>query len=78
MELQPIKNRFGIIGNSTLEALNSGAGERARILAVNLERRRWLNRQAPATRIDVNTAATVLTYWKDGQAKIQAGLDSAG
>jgi murein L,D-transpeptidase YcbB/YkuD len=59
----------GIIGNSTLEALNSGAGERARILAVNLERRRWLNRQAPATRIDVNTAATVLTYWKDGQAK---------
>src|SRR5438309_8493989 len=59
----------GIVGNSTLEALNSGAGERARILAVNLERRRWLNRQAPATRIDVNTAATVLTYWKDGQAK---------
>jgi murein L,D-transpeptidase YcbB/YkuD len=59
----------GIVGNSTLEALNAGAAERARILAVNLERRRWLNRQAPATRIDVNTAATVLTYWKDGSAK---------
>jgi murein L,D-transpeptidase YcbB/YkuD len=59
----------GIIGNSTLEALNSGAGERARILAVNLERRRWLSRQLPGTRIDVNTAATVLTYWKDGSAK---------
>jgi murein L,D-transpeptidase YcbB/YkuD len=59
----------GIVGNSTLEALNAGAGERARILAVNLERRRWLNRQPPATRIDVNTAATVLTYWKDGAAK---------
>ena len=59
----------GIIGNSTLEALNNGAGERARILAVNLERRRWLDRQPAATRIDVNTAATVLTYWRDGAVK---------
>jgi L,D-transpeptidase YcbB len=59
----------GVIGNSTLEALNTGAAERARILAVNLERRRWLNRTPPATRIDVNTAATVLTYWRDGQVK---------
>jgi murein L,D-transpeptidase YcbB/YkuD len=59
----------GVIGNATLEALNSGAGERARILAVNLERRRWLERQPPGTRVDVNTASTLLTYWKDGQAK---------
>ncbi|MEA3060419.1 MAG: L,D-transpeptidase YcbB [Sphingomonadales bacterium] len=59
----------GVIGNSTLEALNNGAGERARILAVNLERRRWLNRQPPATRIDVNTAATLLTYWRDGAVR---------
>jgi murein L,D-transpeptidase YcbB/YkuD len=59
----------GVIGNSTLEALNNGSGERARILAVNLERRRWLNRQAPGTRVDVNTAAAMLTYWRDGQAK---------
>ncbi|HEY0411585.1 MAG TPA: L,D-transpeptidase family protein [Allosphingosinicella sp.] len=58
----------GIIGNSTLEALNSGAAERARILAVNLERRRWLDRRPPPTRIDVNTAATLLTYWRDGAA----------
>jgi murein L,D-transpeptidase YcbB/YkuD len=59
----------GIVGNSTLEALNAGAAERARILAVNLERRRWLNRQPPGTRIDVNTAGTFLTYWKDGAVK---------
>ncbi|MFL6857281.1 MAG: murein L,D-transpeptidase [Allosphingosinicella sp.] len=59
----------GIVGNSTLEALNNGAGERARILAVNLERRRWLDRAAPATRIDVNTAATLLTYWRDGSVR---------
>ncbi len=58
----------GIIGNDTLEALNNGAVERARILAVNLERRRWLDRAPPATRIDVNTAAAVLAYWRDGQA----------
>ena len=42
--------------------------ERARTLAVNLERRRWLERTAPATRIDVNTAAAMLTYWRDGSA----------
>src|SRR4051812_14203428 len=57
----------GVIGNDTLEALNNGAVERARILAVNLERRRWLNRTPPATRVDVNTAAATLTYWRDGQ-----------
>ena len=41
---------------------------RARTLAVNLERRRWLERTPPATRIDVNTGAALLTYWKDGAA----------
>ena len=56
----------GVIGPATLEALNFGAAERARILAINLERRRWLEREPPATRIDVNTAATVLDYWQDG------------
>lgn len=59
----------GVIGNSTLEALNTGARDRARILAVNLERRRWLERTPPPTRIDVNTAAAELHYWKDGSEK---------
>lgn len=58
----------GVIGNGTLEALNTGAKDRARILAVNLERRRWLSRTLPETRIDVNTAAAELTYWRDGAA----------
>lgn len=44
----------------------SQALERARTLAVNLERRRWLERRPPATRIDVNTGATTLAYWRDG------------
>jgi murein L,D-transpeptidase YcbB/YkuD len=56
----------GVIGKSTLEALNKGAAERARTLALNLERRRWLERNPSATRIDVNTAAAFLQYWRDG------------
>jgi murein L,D-transpeptidase YcbB/YkuD len=56
----------GVIGDDTLEALNIGPAERARILAVNLERRRWLERTPPATRIDVNTAGAFLDYWRDG------------
>ncbi len=61
----------GVVGPGTLAALNTGAAERARTLAVNLERRRWLERQPPATRIDVNTAAAVLDYWRDGQHRDQ-------
>ncbi len=45
------------------EALN-----RARQLAVNLERRRWLQRDVPGTRVDVNLPAAMLTYWRDGTA----------
>jgi murein L,D-transpeptidase YcbB/YkuD len=41
--------------------------ERARQLAVAMERLRWLERNPPATRIDVNIAATLLDYWRDGQ-----------
>lgn len=56
----------GVVGNDTLEVLNAGAAERARTLAINLERRRWLERNPPKTRIDVNTAAAFLTYLRDG------------
>ena len=57
----------GVVGPDTLQVLNAGAKDRARQLAVNLERLRWLVRDPPATRIDVNTAATFLDYWRDGQ-----------
>jgi L,D-transpeptidase YcbB len=56
----------GIVGPDTLEVLNAGAGDRARTLAVNLERLRWLERQPPPTRIDVNIAAATLDYYRDG------------
>lgn len=57
----------GIVGPDTLGVLNMGPGDRARALAVALERRRWLSRTPPATRIDVNTAAARLRYWRDGK-----------
>lgn len=60
----------GIIGFNTLDALNRGPADRARRLAVGMERLRWTDRTPPPTRIDVNTAATYLDYWKDGR---QAG-----
>ena len=56
----------GIVGAETTEALNLGARERALMLAVNLERRRWLERRPVTTRIDVNTAGAFLDYWRDG------------
>jgi murein L,D-transpeptidase YcbB/YkuD len=55
-----------IIGALTLEAINDGPAARARQLAVAMERLRWLERDAPATRIDVNTAAAFLDYWRGG------------
>jgi murein L,D-transpeptidase YcbB/YkuD len=57
----------GIVGPDTLEVLNTGPARRARQLAVNLERLRWLDRTPPATRIDVNTAAAILDYYRGGQ-----------
>ncbi|MGI8705301.1 MAG: L,D-transpeptidase family protein [Sphingomicrobium sp.] len=57
----------GVVGPNTVEALNSGPRDRARQLAVAMERLRWLERDPSATRIDVNTAATLLDYYRDGQ-----------
>ena len=57
----------GVIGGDTLQILNLSAGDRARAIAVNMERMRWLQRDPPATRIDVNVAAARLTYWRDGE-----------
>ena len=44
----------------------AGQNDRMRTIAVNLERRRWLERTPPRTRIDVNIASTMLVYWRDG------------
>ena len=57
----------GVLGKETIAALSTGPAARARQLAVAMERLRWLQREPPKTRIDVNTAATTLDYWRDGQ-----------
>ena len=57
----------GIIGNEALAILNMSDVDRARAIAVAMERLRWLERTPPATRIDVNVAAARLTYWRDGK-----------
>ncbi|MEP7005527.1 MAG: L,D-transpeptidase family protein [Sphingomonas bacterium] len=57
----------GVIGPDTLDVLNLRPGDRARALAVALERLRWLSRTPPPTRIDVNTAAARLSYYRDGK-----------
>ncbi len=56
----------GVIGSDALEILNLSDADRARAIAVSMERMRWLEREPPATRIDVNIAAGRLTYWRDG------------
>jgi murein L,D-transpeptidase YcbB/YkuD len=57
----------GVIGGDTLDALNAGPAYRARQTAIAMERLRWEQREPPQTRIDVNTAAAFLDYWRDGQ-----------
>lgn len=57
----------GMLDDATAAALNTVAADRARQLALNLERRRWLARDPAATRIDVNTATTTLIYLRAGR-----------
>ncbi len=55
----------GVIGADTQDELQATAQDRARMIATNMERRRWLARVVAPERIDVNTAASILVYWKD-------------
>jgi len=57
----------GVVGGNTLSAVNLGPGGLARECAIAMERLRWMQRDPPQTRIDVNTAATYLDYWRNGQ-----------
>jgi len=55
------------IGTGTQRSLSASAEDRARQIALNLERRRWLKRDVAPERIEVNTAAAIMVYWKDGR-----------
>lgn len=60
-------NPDGEIGPDVLEILNLSDKDRARAIAVAMERLRWLDRTPPDTRIDVNIAAARLDYWRGGK-----------
>ncbi|HZC16793.1 MAG TPA: L,D-transpeptidase family protein [Caulobacteraceae bacterium] len=55
----------GTLNNQTLAALNVPVGERVEQIIVNMERWRWLPRELPADRVQVNIAAAVLTVFHD-------------
>jgi len=57
----------GRIGPATQRSLSASAEDRARQIALNLERRRWLKRELSPERIEVNTAAAIMVYWKDNR-----------
>ena len=57
----------GVIGKDTMAALNADPAAQARQLAVAMERLRWLDREPSGTRIDVNTAAAFLDYYRGGR-----------
>ena len=56
----------GVIGNGALAELNVSAARRADQIAANLERWRWIPRQLPNHRIEVNLPTAMLDYYRDG------------
>jgi murein L,D-transpeptidase YcbB/YkuD len=57
----------GQVGEPTLDAMNQSPGQRILQIEANMERWRWLPRELPATRIQVNIAAAVLAVYRDGE-----------
>ena len=57
----------GEVGPPTLAVLNLPVGQRILQIEANMERWRWLPRQLPDTRIQVNIAAAVLAVYRDGE-----------
>ena len=57
----------GLVGAPTLEAMNVPVGGRILQIEANMERWRWLPRELPATRVQVNIAAAVLAVYRDGE-----------
>ena len=62
-------NTDGAVGPMTLAAVNTSAAHRAKQIAVNLERMRWLNYDLGARHIFVNTAAFTMVMIEDGETR---------
>jgi murein L,D-transpeptidase YcbB/YkuD len=57
----------GVVDTQTLRELNVPTSARATQIRANLERLRWLPRDEPPTRVEVNTAAATFAYYADGK-----------
>jgi murein L,D-transpeptidase YcbB/YkuD len=57
----------GIVGTTTLRALNASPADRIRQIVLNLERWRWLPRDLGPRRIEVNAADATLQLIEDGR-----------
>jgi L,D-transpeptidase YcbB len=55
----------GVVDAGTLAALNQPVGQRILQIIANMERWRWLPRTMPATRVQVNSGAAIVTLFKD-------------
>ncbi|MGF1444928.1 MAG: murein L,D-transpeptidase [Pikeienuella sp.] len=61
-------NQDGVVGPATRAALNTGPAKRARQIAVNLERLRWLNKDLGRRHVMVNLASFDVVLMEDGAA----------
>jgi murein L,D-transpeptidase YcbB/YkuD len=55
----------GIVNAATLSALNQPVGQRILQIIANMERWRWLPPEMPATRVQVNSGAAIVTLFRD-------------
>lgn len=55
----------GVVNADTLSALNQPIGQRVLQIIANLERWRWLPPTMPATRVQVNSGAAIVTLFQD-------------
>jgi len=55
----------GVVGNGTLAYLNQPVGQRILQIIANMERWRWLPATMPATRVQVNSGAAIVTLFRD-------------
>ncbi len=58
-------NPTGVVDSYTLTALNQPVGQRIMQIIANLERWRWIDRDMPPTRIEVNIAAAGMTVYNN-------------
>jgi Uncharacterized protein conserved in bacteria len=55
----------GVVGPGTLAYLNQPVGQRVLQIIANMERWRWLPATMPATRVQVNSGAAIVTLFRD-------------